>query len=288
MSARKHVPESVQRTGRRASVRLGTATAGLRLTPDFVMIGASRSGTTSLFRSLMSHPQVVRPNFHKGINYFDLNYFRGPAWYRGHFPVAEIVRRRAAAAGGAAVFEASGYYLYHPFALERMAHDLPSVKLVVMVRDPVERAFSAYRHEYLRGFEWEDFETAVDTEDDRLVGEVDRMALDPHYESFSHRHHAYIHRGHYADQIGRAHELFGRDQVHVVDSQQFFEQPEPEFDRLREFLGLRRADGVTFGRYNGHEQVPMKPDTRRRLEAHFESHDSRLAGLLGWKPSWLR
>ncbi len=95
----------------------------------------------------MAHPQVVRPAFHKGINFFDLNYYRGLTWYRGHFPVARVAQATTARHGGPMTFEASGYYMYHPFAMERMARDLPGVKLVVMLRDPVERAFSAYKHE---------------------------------------------------------------------------------------------------------------------------------------------
>ena len=87
-SVRKAAPEPVRRAGRRAYLQVGTATAPLRLQPGFIMIGAQRCGTTSLFRALMAHPQVVRPAFHKGINFFDLNYYRGLTWYRGHFPVA--------------------------------------------------------------------------------------------------------------------------------------------------------------------------------------------------------
>ena len=123
ISVRKAAPEIVKRAGRHAYVLAGTATAGLRLQPDFIMIGAQRCGTTSLFRALLAHPQVIRPTFHKGINYFDLNYFRSVRWYRGHFPVAGLAARQTARHGRPVVFEASGYYVYHPFALERIGHD---------------------------------------------------------------------------------------------------------------------------------------------------------------------
>src|SRR5579875_2227906 len=140
-SIRKAAPKSLHHGARYGYVRLGAVTATLRPEPDFILIGAQRCGTTSLFRALTCHPQVVRPTFNKGINYFDLNYYRGSHWYRGHFPIAELTRRRTARYGGPAVFEASGYYLYHPFAIERLARDLPSAKLVTMLRDPVERSF---------------------------------------------------------------------------------------------------------------------------------------------------
>ena len=141
------------------------------------------------------------------------------------------------------VFEASGYYVYHPFALERIAHDMPSVKLVVMLRDPVERAFSAYKHELARGFERESFEKALELEDSRLAGEIDRMQADPRYESVAHRHHSYRRRGHYAEQLERTFRLFPREQVHVIDSEAFFAEPASEYERVLAFLA-RAPEGA--------------------------------------------
>jgi hypothetical protein len=288
MSVRKAAPEAVKRTGRQAYVIAGSATAPLRPRPDFIMIGAQRCGTTSLFRALMAHPQVVRPTFHKGINYFDLNYYRGGRWYRGHFPVTAIARHRTARYGAPAVFEASGYYLYHPFAAERIARDLPGVKLVVMLRDPVERAFSAYKHELARGYESETFERALELEDSRLLGEIDRMRDDPRYESFSHRHHSYRHRGHYAEQLERVFRFFPASQVHVIESDDFFADPAREYQQLVAFLGLRSFEPACFDRYNARPGEGLADATRQQLAEHYRPHDERLAGLLGRKPSWMR
>lgn len=285
LRVRTAVPGPLMWIGRQAYGRVTTLTAPLRLMPGFIMIGAQRCGTTSLFRALMDHPQVVAPTFHKGINYFDLNYYRGIRWYEGHFPVVEIARLRAARYGPPLAFEASGYYLYHPFALERLTRDLPGVKLVAMLRDPVERAYSAYKHESARGFEHESFERALESEDDRLAGEIDRMRDDLTYESFSHRHHSYRHRGHYAEQLERAFALIPRSQVHVIDSAEFFSQPAEEYARLIEFLGLRPFEPA-FQRRNARPGEPMVEQTRRMLQEYFVPHDERLAKLLRRPPSW--
>ena len=141
--------------------------------PGFLLVGGQRCGTTSLFEALAQHPSVRRPQGRKGIHYFDVSYHRGMAWYRGHFPLA--IRSAPKAITG----ESSPYYLFHPLAAERIARDLPEVKLVVALRDPVERAYSAHAHEFARDYETEPFERAIEMEAERLRGEAQRLSSDP-------------------------------------------------------------------------------------------------------------
>lgn len=288
-SLRGLVPAPLQNASRAAYVTAGRLTAGLRLEPGFIMVGASRSGTTSLFRALSAHPQVVRPTVNKGVRYFDLNHARGSSWYRGHFPVGSLAQRRSGASADVApvmAFEASGYYIYHPFAVPRMADELPDVRIVAMLRDPVERAFSAWKHESARGFEWEPFDRALELEDERLAGEVERMAADPAYESFAHRHQSHRSRGEYAGQLERIYEHFPRAQVHVVQSEVFFAEPAAEYTRLTQFLSLRPFLPPTFGQLNARPSEPMDASIRASLTAHFAPHDARLADLLGEPLRW--
>jgi hypothetical protein len=267
---------------------LGVQTSEARMLPDFLLVGAQRSGTTSLHRALAQHPSVVTPLFHKGVHYFDVDYDRGFRWYRGHFPLAAVARRRVGRAGGAPrTFESSGYYMHHPLAPARIAQDLPGVRLLVMLRDPVERAYSAHRHELLRGFEPEEsFERALELEPQRLAGEVERMLADPSYRSVSHRHHSYLDRSQYVTQIRRLFELFGRDRVHVLDSEAFFERPGEEFDRVLDFLGLAPWQPPSFEQHNARPRAPLAETTRRRLEAHFAPFDAELSALLARPLAW--
>jgi len=269
---------------RRAVHAWGVVTARWRMEPDFVVVGAQRSGTTTLFRLLSDHPNVVRPTQSKGIGYFDLNYHRGARWYRAHFPLR--LTARLAARGGAQSFESSGYYLFHPLAAQRIARDLPRVKVVVVVREPVERAYSAHRHELARGFETEPFDRAVALEDERIRGEVERMIANPAYESFAHRHHAYLSRSRYAEQIERFVDLLGADRVFVMDADRFFESPVEEFARLQEWLGLPRWDPGTVEKWNARERDPLTAELRAELTRYFEPHDNRLEALMGRTPRW--
>jgi len=270
------------------SVRVGSATAGRRQLPSFILVGAQRAGTTSLFRALSSHPLVHSANFHKGVNYFDLNYDQEFSWYQGHFPRSTYLRRHSRGVPGDPVtFEASGYYMFHPCAPQRIARHLPEVRVLAMLRDPVERAYSAWKHELARGFETESFERALDLEPARLSGQAERMLADPDYQSFSHRHHAYVGRGQYAGQLHRLRQHLPAERIHVIESESFFEQPEPTYGAVLEFLGLPKVLPDRFDRWNGRPSSPMSEQTRARLRDHFADHDRSLAGLLGRAPAWL-
>ena len=130
--ARGAVPIEAQRRIRAIAARSGRLTASWRMQPRFLIIGAQRCGTTSLYTSLTAHPAVLPAVLHKGVHYFDTAYGRGPAWYRAHFPLqltADRVERRT---GSAPITgESSPYYLFHPLAGERIARDLPEVRLPV-------------------------------------------------------------------------------------------------------------------------------------------------------------
>lgn len=262
----------------------GSATAPWRLEPAFIVVGAQRSGTTTLYRLLSEHPAVVRPTVSKGTGYFEVNYRRGRRWYRGHFPLRITARLR----GGrhAVTFESSGYCLFHPLSAQRMARDLPNVKVVVMVREPVERAYSAHKHELARGFETEPFETALELEEDRTRGEVERMIADPDYESYSHRHHAYLARSRYSEQIARFVDALGADRVHIVDADAFFGDPQASFARLVDFLGLPPWQPGAVEQWNARPGSPLPDELRRRLEDYFEPYDRELAAQMGRTPSW--
>lgn len=268
--------------------RVGAATSRYRVRPSVLLVGTQRGGTTSMFRALRQHPAFTGPIYRKGVHYFDVEYERGLDWYLGHFPLRSTVARRARRAGGLmTVGEASPFYMAHPLAAHRIGADLPDVKVVVLVRDPIERAYSAHAHELARGFETEDFETAISLESERLAGESDRIVADPGYRSHAMRHQGYMFRGHYVDQLRRLEQHLDRERILVLDSHRYFEHPEREFGRLLEFLGLAPHDGVVHDRHNARPRLPLSEAIHDRLGEHFAPYDAALAEWLGWEPSWM-
>ena len=131
--------------GRWLTRQWGQTTASLRAEPSFIIAGAQRCGTTSLYKTLCQHPGVVPAVLHKGVHYFDTSAHRSHSWYLGHFPTRSTLHRHAYAGRDAMTGESSPYYLFHPHAPARIADALPDVRVLVLVRDPVERAYLPIR-----------------------------------------------------------------------------------------------------------------------------------------------
>jgi hypothetical protein len=284
MSIRARVPSSLQPAARNVLLGLGTVTRRWRAEPSFIVIGGQRCGTTTVFKALAEHPQVLRPPVDKGTDYFSLYYSRGEQWYRGRMPMVASPTQRGVRS---VAFEACTYYMFHPVAIERIARDLPDVKLVAMLRDPVERAYSAYKHELARGFEVErDFMRALELEDERLAGEEDRIRADVDYESFAHRHHAYRRRGQFAEQLRRVYDNFPAEQVHVIESESFFADPYAVYRDLVAFLQIDEWVPGLIDQHNARPGSAMPEQARAFLTEHYREHDAALADLLGRRPAW--
>jgi len=285
----KSLNPALKQGARQTLVAARMPTSRARILPGFLIVGAQRCGTTSMSRTLDEHPAVFSAVLHEEVHFFDVSYRRGLSWYRSHFPLLAAARRAARAAGVEPVsFESSPYYMFHPLAAERIAKDLPGVRLLVLLRDPVERAYSGHAHEVAHGFETEPFEAALDVESARLEGEAKRIAMDPDYFSYSHQHHSYVARGQYVEQLERLERQFGRDRLHVVDSGDFFADPEAVYDGVLAFLGLPNRGYPAFKRRNARPRSPMSETVRAALAEHYRPYDERLAAWLGHEPSWRR
>jgi len=257
--------------------------------PAFLIVGGQRCGTTALYSKLIKHPSILGPTLHKGVHYFDTDYVRGLSWYRGHFPTVGSARKLEQRVGGQVITgEASPYYMFHPLAGERIARDLPETKIIAILRDPVERAYSAYTHERARGFETESFERALKLESTRLNGEEDRIRRDPHYVSRTHQHNAYVARGRYVEQLERLEALVGRDRMIVLDFDVVFDDVAGSMQELVRFLGLPEWKPVDIPQRNARPRSAMPAEISEQLREYFDEHDARLEQWWGRSPSWRR
>ncbi len=276
----KRASKAPASTLERASHSLSNAwrysTADFRARPHFVILGARRCGTTSLFRWMRTHPDISPP-IRKEIHYFDVHYDKGRRWYRAQFPFAR---------SGKVTGEGSPYMLYHPLAPARAARDLPSAtRFIVLLREPVQRTVSDYwfTRQQRRRFEPENLERAIALEPERLAGEVERVMRGE--MSPSHSGHSYVSRSEYAGQLESWFDAVGRERILIVESESMYTDPATAAGIL-EWLGLAPHD---------HEfPVASKANQSERLEAadpqvlaalaeHFRPHNQRLFELLGYE-----
>ena len=242
--------------------------------PGFLVIGTKRGGSTSCYDWIVRHPQVAPCLTGKGTHYFDVNYGRGEAWFRSGFPAQRAPWRITG--------EGSPYYMFHPLAAERIAATLPQVRLIAVLRDPVERAWSHHKYELARGNETLAFADALDTEPERLAGEEERLRADPAYDSYEWRYHAYLRRGHYAEQLAHLFDHVDRERVLVLRSEELFADPHEQLARVWAFLGLDRVDLDGLRPQKVGVVVSAVPEEQReRLQAYYAPHNAALLELTG-------
>ena len=267
-----------------------------RMLPDFLIIGAAKAGTTSLFRWLSDHPMVAPPSPPwlrdvpmKEVHFFDYNHYRREDWYRAHFP-----RQRAALAferehGRRFITgEASASYLSHRWAPSRVKRMLPDPKLIVVLRDPVARAYSQFhmsRREEEEPFET--FEEAVAAEEGRLRSELARVETDRRYNSWPLGTWSYLQRSRYAEHLERWLELFPREQFLFVKAEELFQDPYGTLDVVNDFLDVPHHRPADLPRLkDGGSYQPLSAETRARLVEYFRPHNERLYELTGIDFGW--
>ena len=252
-----------------------------RTMPDFLIIGASRYGTTSVYNYLRRHP-CIAPAARKEIHFFDNHFHKSVAWYRAQFPplyfqhILRKVLKRDFLTG-----ESTPYYLFHPHAAHRISQLIPSAKLIVLLRNPVDRAYSDYQNKVARGLETLTFEQALDQEQKRLQGEVQKMIKDEDYYSFNHHRFAYVAKGIYVDQLMRWLSYFPREQLLILRSEDLYEHARRITKEIVDFLELPCWEPTDRTIYNYRQYSPMDGVTHRRLTTFYAPHNKRLYDQLG-------
>jgi len=284
------VPQSLQERVRESLVHYGERTSDKRPLPDFLIIGTKRGGTTSLWRYLLEHPRVHRlfPAWNtKTSHYFEENWGRGEAWYRSHFPTE---RQRAALAkkvgGPTKVGEAAPLYMFHPLAPERVAKVVPDAKLIVLLRDPVERAYSHWKERRTEGKEPLDFAEALAREGERTAGERERLIADPTYFSEAYDWHTYRARGRYLEHLEPWLDRFGPDQMLIMASETLYRDPADSYAKVLEFVGLPPHQLAKYEVFNDRKSSPIDPALREELSAYFAPHNAALEERLGMTFNW--
>jgi hypothetical protein len=251
-----------------------------RVLPNFIIIGVQKGGTTSLFRYLTQHPNVM-PGYKKEVKFFDGNYQKGLDWYRFNFPFATQMIDPQAQTG-----EASPSYVFHPLVAQRIKEALPNIKLVLLLRNPVARAYSHYQGNFRKGSEILSFQDAIEQEENRLAGERENIIANQEYPMYKFLTFSYLARGIYIEQVKNWFESFSHEQILVLRSEDFFNNPPTVLTRVLTYLGLPEWKLDNYEVYNYGRYDEMDPKTEQKLTEYFYPYNQELYDYLGINYGW--
>jgi hypothetical protein len=278
-------PSAFSRLAQRLLIRFGQATWYLRPFPDFLIIGAQKAGTSSLYKYLLQHPAIL-PAYQKEIHFFTIPelYFKGHSWYRGHFSTF-LARRHF---GQRLTGEASPSYLFFPLVPKRVYQVMPQAKLIVLLRDPIARAFSNYHHQVRRGLETLSFEQAIELEQERIGDDLQKTVENPQFHSLNLAHYSYLLRGEYVNQLKRWRNFFPAEQMLILKSEDFYDDPQSTVSQVSSFLNLPawQPNPIIFKRYNPGLYDKMDSKTRQHLIHYFRPANEALHEFLGRDLAW--
>jgi hypothetical protein len=257
-----------------------------RINPDFIIIGAQKCGTTSLYDYICKHSDVY-PAVTKQIQYFNINYLMKIEWYRSFFPlifkkfIIEKILRKSFLTG-----EATPDYINHPYVPIRISNDLPNVKLIAIFRNPVERAFSNYQHNIRDKTENLSFEDALKQEKSRIEIEKTKLKKDEFYHNENFLQFEYVERGIYVNQIINWLKYFSKDKILIISTEDLEQHSSKTLTEVFSFLNLKSEKIDTSTKLNVGTYSNMKDKTRDLLYNLFLPYNEQLYKLIKKRFDW--
>ncbi|MDJ0731259.1 MAG: sulfotransferase domain-containing protein [Crocosphaera sp.] len=250
-------------------------TSPLRAKPDFLVIGGMKCGSSSLYQYLLKHPNVYPP-LTKELYYFSTQKFtqKSFAWYRSNFPISKPNYMTG---------EATPDYIFYAKTAQRVANKLPSVKLISILRNPIDRAYSHYHHSVSLGWENNSFEEAIKLEKSRLS--TKSSTINDGTPHPSHKH-SYLSRGLYLKQLKEWFCFFPREQILILKAEDLYSQPKTTMNRVFQFLNLPANKIDIYKTYNSRNYAPIKPEVRQKLIDYFKPEKEKLYEYLGVNFNW--
>ena len=260
-----------------------------RIVPEVFIIGVQKGGTTSLAKYLFDHPQVIQAQ-RKDIYYFnnDVNYKKGQSWYRAHFAHRLYQRFHELKKGvsNSITIDATPNYFVAPGAAERLKNTFPDAKLILMLRNPIERAWSNYRMMVWHGMEKLDFEDAINAEQERIIKAESESRINGAH-NFVLQRLAYRKNGCYADFLPEWTSRFKPEQLLILKSEDMFENPAAIYNRAVEFCGIESFNYMDFDNPNkGKIEKEIPSAIRFKLKGFYKPYNERLYSMLNRNFNW--
>ena len=257
-------------------------TGPIRSLPDFIIIGTVRSGSTSLYHNICQHPCVLSASYDE-LGFFDSNFHLGLNWYRSLFPTLFskwlVKRKKQFAITG----EDTPFYIWSPLVANRILKILPNIKLIVLFRNPVDRAYSNYHLGVREGSENLSFEDAIQFELDSLKNFEIESEDDIKKYTIS---RSYIVKGFYADQLKIWLKLFKSKQLFITSTEDFESNANNTLNKIYDFLEIPQINLKNLEKHKVASYPPMKDETRKFLVDLYKIHNEELFRMISKEFDW--
>lgn len=248
-----------------------------RVLPNLVVIGVVRSGTTSLYHYLGQHPCIIKSAYDE-LGYFDSNYELGLNWYRSLFPSKFQKRKIEKANGVFWSYDVTPFYIYNEKVPKRIHEILPNIKLIVILRNPVDRAYS----NYFLGNQEKKFEDVI-IDEKKIIEGIDLTNEEEYYKFV---HTSMLARGFYAEQLERWYKVFSKEQILIIKSEEFATETNKIMNEVFQFLELEKCNIQDVSKKNKIHYQPMKKETKKDLIEYFRPYNKKLYSLVGRDFDW--
>lgn len=235
--------------------------------PDFLILGTQKGGTTSLYDYISQHPEVIS-NHEKELHFFNYKskYNLGLGKYKSYF----LNNSNSLICG-----ESTPEYLYYKEVPKRCFNYLPKIKLIVLLRNPIQRAYSNFQMEVARGNEILSFKEAVFLESKRIIKDY-----------LSRKTFSYVKRGEYIDQLNNWLQYFPRNQMLIIKSEDFFDNPKETIQSVFQFLEISDSfePEVLIKNKGNYTKIEVDTETLEYLEEYYYHFNMKLQKE--YKISW--
>ena len=258
-------------------------TGSIRVLPDFLVIGAKRCGTTSLFYHLPEHPCISKSP-HDNMGFFNDNFHLGVNWYKSFFPTIFTRNKIKSEFGNFLAFDVTTTYMEEESTANNVYQIKPNMKIIVILRNPVDRAYSQYHLNLREKAEKRSFEDAMEENMNELNKEsYERYEIKP---KFSVEENNYLKKGLYAQQLRHWLNIFPMESMLILSTEEFESNQQVIYNKIFEFLNISQFEVKNTEKMEKGNYPQMKSETRSLLLDYFRSHNNELFKLINKKFDW--
>ncbi len=257
-------------------------TSGLRVLPNFMVIGVGRSGTTSLFNYLEQHPSIVKSSYDE-IGFFDDNFHLGMSWYRSMFPTIFTKFLVKLKTKHFMTYEVTPWYIRRPWTARRIKNIFPNIKLIVVLRNPVDRTYSHY-HLSKQNNENREFKEVIEED----MNNISTWNIDEKNDNYFSEQvqNSKLARGFYYEQLVPWYDIFSKEQIIIIPSEKLASETQRTLQDVFKFLGLPDYNIKNTKKVNVSKYEKMDEQTRNILIDYFRPYNEKLFEFLDRKFDW--